>query len=72
MLLGKIPTPDWDVTNSAQHIRLYNYGVLMNLLTVTGFAKIENKSWFKYKSINFEPKFLTPLLANHFLLICSK
>ncbi|MCJ7634967.1 class I SAM-dependent methyltransferase [Candidatus Bathyarchaeota archaeon] len=71
--LGKIPTPDLDVTRSAQHIRLYNYALLSGLLRSTGFEKTTNKSWFKVKRISFQvPECLTPLLANHFLFICTK
>lgn len=72
-VIGKIPTPDLDVTKTGQHIRLYSYDVLLELLKRAGFRRTINRSWFKFAKISFNvPNFLTPLCANHFLLICEK
>jgi len=72
-LIGAIPTVDLDVSREGQHLRLYNYAVLLDLLTNAGFKRIINKSWFKLGRIRFYvPNFLTSLISRYFFLICIK
>ena len=72
-LLGVLPTPELDVSNNGQHLRLYNYRILKNILSSSGFSCYVNKSWFSLKSLSFYvPDWLTPLLSRHLLLICTK
>lgn len=47
-LLGKIPAEALNVLGSTkgEHIRIFNYQTLYELLKQTGFECIKNKCWF--------------------------
>jgi 2-polyprenyl-3-methyl-5-hydroxy-6-metoxy-1,4-benzoquinol methylase len=73
-LLGRVPTPDLDVTASGQHLRLMSYKVLLELLRGAGFGTISNRSKLVLLGSVCCGRFevLTRLLARHFLVVCTK
>ncbi len=75
-LFWVIPTPSLDVSSDSmwEHIRLFNYSILLKILLKAWFSKNDliNKSWFKFWIFEFYTYFMTKTLARHFSIICKK
>ena len=70
--LGKVPAPDLDVRRTGQHMRLFGYGILSDVLQEADFKSISNQSRIlgSVSAGKRTPKCLTSLLARHLYLVC--